>query len=779
MAVMNTGLGGPEGFGTNAFSTAPGRTGNLDDGSIQVDITPAFGPAGIDYFGTSYTSIFINTNGLITFAGPNAAFTPTPIGSFGQPAIAPFWADVDIRKGGEIYWDVDAASGAVTITWSEVAPFSFAGPTAPLNSFQVVLSDTGDGNFSIEFIYEDISWTNGNNAQATVGFTDGGANDVVLPGSGNAAALSQFDSTDFGNGDPDGRWESDVTDGVIQVSNGIVDGTDGDDVIDTAYDGDPENDFVDGADGTGVGRNDDVIDGRGGDDTIFGGLGNDTIYGNTGSDTIFGGPGDDTIFGDSAPPTNTAPFAAQYFEFSGGLGNLAQAGFDAVGNNSNTPTAEFFRAALDVNAISIENGGNGDTYAVRFETTLTVTTGGNYTFTTTSDDGSQLFVDGVRIVENDGIHPSTLRSGDVILGPGDHQIVIIFFENFGGDNLSSTLSGPDTGGVPINLTAADISTPGTAPGLPGDDTIDGGDGDDTIFGEAGNDTITVGVGDTADGGADADTFILDFAQTSSSGSTTITIDGGADGVDYDTLDLTGRGAFTLTQTPDADGNSTSGTAVFDSGQTVIFSEIENLIICFAQGTQIRAETGQAPVETLKVGDRIVTRNHGLQTIRWIGKRALGPEDLINYPQLRPIRIPAGALGPGVPSRDLVVSPQHRIAVRSKIALRMFATQDVFIAAKNLLGLGGVCVATDMATVTYYHLLCDDHEIIEANGAFAETLYTGTEAMKAMTPDARAEIALIFGNAIPNDRPLALPAPQGRAARQLVHRHIKNARALYA
>jgi hypothetical protein len=684
MAVMNTGLGGPEGFGTNAFSTASGRIGNLDDGSVQVNITGAFGPSGIDYFGTSYTSIYINTNGLITFNGPNTAFTPTAIGSFGQPAIAPFWADIDITNGGEIYWDVNPVSGAVTITWSSVAPFSFAGQTAPLNSFQLVLSNTGNGDFSVEFIYDDIAWTSGNNAQATVGFTDGGTNDVTLPGSGNAAALTQFDTTDFDNGDPDGTWESDVVDGVIRGSNGIVDGTAGDDIIDIAYDGDPENDFVDAADGTGAGRNDDIIDGGDGNDTIDGGLCNDTIYGNSGSDIITGGSGDDTIFGDSAPPTTTAPFAVQYFELSGTINSLAAAGFNSVGTNSNTPTAEFFRAALDVNAISIANGGNGETYAVRFETVLNVTTGGTYTFTTTSDDGSQLFVDGVRVVNNDGLHAAQLRSGNVLLGAGEHQIVIVFFENCGSDNLSSTISGADTGGVAISLTAADISAPAPSPGLPGDDTIDGGDGDDTIFGEESDDTITVGVGDSADGGAGADSFTLDFVQTSSSGSTTITVDGGTDGVDNDTLDLTGLGAFTLTQTTDPDGDSTSGTATYDSGQTVVFTEIENLVVCFAEGTLIKAEDGILPIEALAVGHRIVTRDHGLQAIRWIGKRRLGPDELSSFPRLQPIRIRSGALGDGMPTRDLVVSPQHRIVVRSKIATRMFETTDVFVAAKNLL-----------------------------------------------------------------------------------------------
>ena len=75
MATMNTGMGGPEGFGVDSFTTTgtlqPG--GNLDDGSVLVDVTSIFGPAGINFFGTTYTDIFINTNGLITFASQETA----------------------------------------------------------------------------------------------------------------------------------------------------------------------------------------------------------------------------------------------------------------------------------------------------------------------------------------------------------------------------------------------------------------------------------------------------------------------------------------------------------------------------------------------------------------------------------------------------------------------------------------------------------------------------------------------------------------------------------
>ena len=112
MATMVLGLGGPAGYGENVFSTSTLAAGNLDDGSILVDVTSVFGVAGINFFGTSYTGIYLNTNGLITFSSPVTAYTPIAIEGYGSPAIAPFWSDVDINKGGEIYWDRERTSCA-------------------------------------------------------------------------------------------------------------------------------------------------------------------------------------------------------------------------------------------------------------------------------------------------------------------------------------------------------------------------------------------------------------------------------------------------------------------------------------------------------------------------------------------------------------------------------------------------------------------------------------------------------------------------------------------
>lgn len=372
---MNSGLGGPAGYGENVFSTSTLTAGNLDDGSILVDITSVFGGGGLDYFGTNYTGIYINSNGLITFDAPETAYTPVGVSGYTSPAIAPFWSDVDISKGGEIYWDLDPANGTVTITWLDVAPYTGSGT----NSFQMVITDTGGGDFSVEFIYENIEWTNGFTGDATTGFTDGGANDTELPGSGDPAALINYETADLGNGDPLGTWETDVSGGTILVSDGIVSGTSGDDIIDASYDGDPENDFVDGGDGTGPNRNEDTIQAGAGNDTIFAGDEDDTVFGGTGNDTIDGGTGADTIRGQRGDDIITVAEGDDARGQSGDdtflvtdLGEAGSASINIVGGNAGQTLGDTlnFQGLISAGDITFTGGGTSSGFATLADGTV-------------------------------------------------------------------------------------------------------------------------------------------------------------------------------------------------------------------------------------------------------------------------------------------------------------------------------------------------------------------------------------------------------------------------
>ena len=201
------------------------------------------------------------------------------------------------------------------------------------------------------------------------------------------------------------------------------------------------------------------------------------------------------------------------------------------------------------------------------------------------------------------------------------------------------------------------------------------------------------------------------------------------------------------------------------------------VVCFARGTLIRTPSGETPVEDLRQGDEVVTADHGCQPIRWIGSVYLPPEQLDAQDHLRPIRIRAGALGGDTPERDLIVSPQHRILVRSKIARRMFGTDEILVAAKHLAMIRGIQVLQAGDGVEYFrlHFLCDRHEVVFANGAASESLFTGPQALAAVSPEAREEILALFPKLAEIDyRARACrDLPGGRQSRRLALRHRKN------
>uniref|UniRef100_UPI0035B41544 Hint domain-containing protein n=1 Tax=Paracoccus sp. TaxID=267 RepID=UPI0035B41544 len=155
-------------------------------------------------------------------------------------------------------------------------------------------------------------------------------------------------------------------------------------------------------------------------------------------------------------------------------------------------------------------------------------------------------------------------------------------------------------------------------------------------------------------------------------------------------------------------------------------------------------------------------------------------DLEAAPHLRPIRILKGALGAGKPEADLVVSPQHRILVRSRIAQKMFGTDEVLVAAKQLCQVDGIDVANDLDGVTYVHFLFDSHQLVISNGAETESLHTGAEALKSVGPAARQEIFEIFPELRNGtERPAVRLLTSGRLGRKLAVRHQQNRKPLVA
>lgn len=219
-----TGLGGARGFGEQLFD-------RNDDSSLgPIDITSVFGAAGLDFFGTTYSSVFLNNNGNITFNSAFGGYTPSSISAgIGNPLIAAFWTDIDTRNaagqtspGGtsqgtnQVYYDLDAVNGVLTFTWDDVGQYSNG--TVP-NAFQIQLISRGDGDFDIIYRYESVSW--GDNARA--GYNSGTGTSFEFGSSGTAAMLD-LENT-LGNTGIAGVYVFNVRDGVVTPDNNdVIDG---------------------------------------------------------------------------------------------------------------------------------------------------------------------------------------------------------------------------------------------------------------------------------------------------------------------------------------------------------------------------------------------------------------------------------------------------------------------------------------------------------------------------------------------------------------------------
>ncbi len=92
--------------------------------------------------------------------------------------------------------------------------------------------------------------------------------------------------------------------------------------------------------------------------------------------------------------------------------------------------------------ISTKTAGVKPGTAVLYEGTVTIPVEGNYTFHLSSDDGSQLVIDGKTVVDNDGVHADTMKKGAVELTKGPHALKVGYFDKSGQHSLSLALSGP-------------------------------------------------------------------------------------------------------------------------------------------------------------------------------------------------------------------------------------------------------------------------------------------------------------------------------------------------
>lgn len=614
--------------------------------------------------------------------------------------------------------------------------------------------------------------------------------DVLLGGTGD-------DQVEGGDG-------NDVLDGG--KGDDELFGGDGDDTIsggagDDTIEGNKGEDVLHGGDGNDDimgGNANDTVFGGDGNDTIDGGSnGDDYLEGNGGDDKITGGNGRDTIYGDNAPADHPDREVFKWSEAEGfGNDEVAQSFsqdtgsttvvFDYKTNNYHEVETQFETTHQNVQNLdhevgkksSLESVLNGEDNAATYSWTSTkpledvefrindIDGDGRVTIRAFDDCHEPIEVvlthpgSGLKLADTDGVHGNdTAISKDGNYTPdsaGEHSVLV----KIPGPVTKWEIVHEQDGHLNTGINVTDITFDVVKSlGEPGDDTLYGGDNGDEIYGQEGDDDIVGGRGgDDLFGGADRDTFRAERddqgdpvpdAQGSFIGDD---VDGGSEGNDHDTLDLRGTitegGSLKVTKTgPDSNGNGHDGFVEYfdDEGESLgklKFEEIEEIIVCFTPGTAIATPRGEVPVETLKPGDKVITRDNGIQEIAWAGARDLTSDEMAEAQELRPVLIKAGALGANLPERDMLVSPQHRVLMANDRTQLYFDEREVLVAAKHLVGMDGVTRAGNVDT-TYIHFMCAKHEVVLSDGAWTETFQPGDYTLGAMGDAARDEIFRLF------------------------------------
>jgi Ca2+-binding RTX toxin-like protein len=710
------------GDGANTLTVGPTFTGNnvIIGGSGIDTITVGGGNNCID---AGFGTVGANT---IT-AGPTFSGNNSILGSDGIDTI--------VVGHGDNY--IAAGDGANTITAGSGNNFITAG-----DGIDTITAMGGNnvieaGDIGVNTVTTGI----GNDVVET-----GVGADVIVTGAGNDIIKDAGGAGSVAAGDGHDRLIYDFSASTAPVTNTIIDvaGTSSGVMGATTYSGVEEFHITggSGADNITTGAGADVLDGGAEADTLIAGDGSDVIYGGVG-DVIAGGEDADGLDFDVLVLNGLGGETAGSFSY------------DVAGNT--------------------ENG------------TFTLTSGGSVSFT------------GIESVVFDATTITTPEDTPLV---GDLGVTVATFEvgnitYSAGDTASRT-----EGDLTINGDGTYTFTP--APNYNGPAPV-------INYTDSGGETSPLFIEVTAVGEAIPACF------TGEAPVVTITEDANNDGI-IDNAELSGQinvqialpgGAFagdTLTIT-NPDGSTTDVVLTVDqivagevlvefdapaAGETITVSaNVTSIlgtsgtgtdaakVVCFVRGTLIATADGDIPVEDLKVGDFVQTLDHGHQPLRWMGQRHLDARELTENTNLRPIRIRKNVVSAEKGVGDLVVSPQHRILVSSKVAQRMFGKTEILVSAKQLLGIEGVDIAYDLEEVTYFHMLFDQHEIVYANGVRSESLYLGPEAQRSLTPAGREEIHALFPEAA---SPTFMPTPcrpiiANKRARQLALRHGSNGKPL--
>jgi hypothetical protein len=202
------------------------------------------------------------------------------------------------------------------------------------------------------------------------------------------------------------------------------------------------------------------------------------------------------------------------------------------------------------------------------------------------------------------------------------------------------------------------------------------------------------------------------------------------------------------------------------------------VVCFGPDVRIGTLQGARRAADLRSGDRVLTRDSPPQPILVAMSSAPPHRTALSPSDWMPVQIAAGALGPGQPLRDMLLSPDHRVLLRSARADLLFAAPEVFVSARMLVDCGLARQVAVPPGWRYIHLMCSAHQVIRADGLWSETLLTGPEALRRLRSPRRMDLVSRLGTSplrmqaarpslTPREAALILPRSSLKAVPHLV------------
>ena len=202
-----------------------------------------------------------------------------------------------------------------------------------------------------------------------------------------------------------------------------------------------------------------------------------------------------------------------------------------------------------------------------------------------------------------------------------------------------------------------------------------------------------------------------------------------------TLDLTDGGTEVAALTLDGDYSASMfDVTTSDDGNYIDIND--ETAPCYCAGTLIMTADGQRAVETLGIGDRVVTHAGVSRPIKWIGRRSYRGRFVRGRKDILPVCVKAGALDNDLPKRDLWISPNHAMYL-----------DGMLIEAKDLVNGVSIVQAESVEQIEYFHIELDSHDVIIAEGAPSESfidddsrgMFHNTQQYRTLYPDALAVV----------------------------------------